>query len=310
MESIEKKYLKIIKKKIIEKNIFKEIEGILITGSIGRKDKKITDKNLNDVDLIVIANKIVSLERKRELEIEFNIILKTKFTDILFIQTKKFLKIYSKEKLEQTFYDISRGYIALYKTNKLTKILDEIEKKEFKVFTRSAYTNYCTRIWCLVGPYDLDEENKIIFKNLDFIRYQIRKAMSSIIDATLILDGVYKNIKVKEKIEDLKKTKYYFEYKNFYDEILLIYQNLELEINDSQYLKVLNLYIFFGKIILKNKILFYELIKEKPYIILKKDNFSLIYKYVKSYKYLEKIYKILKFRIKEEDLKKYLLYFK
>lgn len=306
----QKEYLILIKQKIFDAKIFKKIEGILITGSIGRGDKYLNDDYLNDIDIIVVADELISIERKRELEKELNILMKTKFTDIFYINRKKFFKIYKKSKIEQTYYDILKGNILLFETTEFKNLFKKFKEKSYEILKRSAYSNYCTRIWCLIGPYVLSNEGKIILEDTEFGRYQIKKAMSSIIDATLILDNKYKNIKNYEKLKDIKKTSYYFKYPSFYEEILSIYKNLEILINYEKYLKVLSLYIKFGEIILKNKILFYELIKERPHIILRKNNLLLILKYVKRYKYLKKIYNTLTSENKKTDLRKYILYFK
>ena len=304
---LEEKIYKKIKDMIFSSNIFKEIYAVFIAGSIGRKEKKIIDKNLNDVDFYVVAKKMI--KDKKELEEKLNLFFKTRFTDISFISLKQYRRIYSKTYLEQIFYDINRGAVYLYESLKFKKMRENNQSRKYKILKRSAYIVYCTRLWCLVGPYDFDEKNGIYIKDEQFAIYQIKKAISAIIDASLILCDSYNKIDKMSKIKSLKVTKYYIENIEYYKKLLEFYFKKNKKINLQIYSEILNMYLKFGEIILKDKILFFELIKEKPYLILKKNNFLKIINYIRRYHHLKKIYKILLKNKNDYRLKKYLYKF-
>lgn len=287
----EKECLEMIRDIILFSEVFKKIYCIGITGSIGRKEKKIIDSNLNDVDFFVIAEDII--KEKSQLEKKLNQILKTEFSDILYLNIKKYKKIYSMNTLEQSFYDLRLGSIYLYEKTEFREINKKIILKEYNISHRSAFTVYCTRMWCLVGAYDFNEKEGIIIKDEKFANYQVKKAISAIIDATLILNNKYTGIKTFQKIEALKTTKFYFKYQEYYNKILDIYLNKDFKVTEKDYIQILDIYLFFGELILKYKLLFWELIKNKPYIILKKNNFILIRTYMRRYFYLKKIYSLL-----------------
>lgn len=269
------------KKRILNSNVFKNIELIGICGSIGRKEKNIEEKNLNDVDFFVVATE-VNWKEKIKLEKNLNEYLNTKYTDISFIKLKNYLKIINSRNISQFYYDMIYGTTILY--NRLTIL---IPYKERTVDMLSLYIVYLTRLWCLIGPYNFLDE-KIICRNKSFAEYQLKKAISALIDGVLINEKKYKSPFRRIKINNIKETEYYRKNKLF-KEIIEKYEKDKIKLTLETYKKVIMIYKNFG-----NEIFIYQNI----YFILFKTYSIYFFKNIKNIRKQQMLYKQLKIIIK------------
>lgn len=193
------------KSTIIDSNIFTNIQYIGITGSVGRGEKDIDDKDINDIDFVVIANSC-DLSKKTTLDRELQEITGKKFTDILYLNQKKFIKKISSNSIEQYLFDFIMGNKKIYSLIDI----DKYKKIKFKVSRISAIDVLMTRLWALICPFYFYDG--IILPRQEYIKfslYQLKKSLSAIIDAILIIEEKYSSpLKIDKEIL-LRQTEFY-----------------------------------------------------------------------------------------------------
>jgi hypothetical protein len=215
---------------ILESNVFNNIIYIGITGSIGRGEKSITDKCINDVDFFVIADNVNPI-LKLQLEKKLQEITKTIFTDILYLNTKKISKKLKNHTIDQYLFDIIHGNMKLYSNSNL---LDSTKNNNYTLSLLSAKEVLLSRLWALVVPYSIQDNILLPIKNETFSLYQMKKAYSAIIDAVLILEEQYSSPLKSIKLINFRKTKFYLKYKKENDLLLsYTYQKYNLDIFKS-----------------------------------------------------------------------------
>jgi len=185
----EKEVLKKYTGLILNSSAFSRLAVVGIGGSIGRREKKITDENLNDVDFFVVADSC-NQKRKAESEDSLRDLTKAAFTDILYFNTKKLKRKIKNKIIDQFLYDLIKSSMILYTNPNLENPLARTKNREYKISYQSAVAVLFTRLWCLTGPYTV-KSRKITPINPQLTFYQMRKAISAIIDSVLILEGLY-----------------------------------------------------------------------------------------------------------------------
>ena len=100
-------------KLILDSKSFINIHIVGIAGSIGRKEKFISDQNLNDIDFFVLADSVVN-KKKILLDNKLKKLTDTEFTDVTFVQTKHFFKANEK------FINISISFLIYLTEMKLS----------------------------------------------------------------------------------------------------------------------------------------------------------------------------------------------
>jgi len=192
---------------ILESMIFSGVEAVGIAGSVGRKEKKITNTKLNDVDFFVIAN-TCDFSKKIKLETNLKKITKTFFTDILFLKSSKIKKDLAKNNIPQFLYDLTKSSLILYITPAYKNIINDANNKNYKITYESAVNVIFTRLWCVTGPYTI-KNNKIFPIDHTLTFYQMKKAITAIIDATLICESLYSSSYLTTKIRIFLKSQFY-----------------------------------------------------------------------------------------------------
>jgi len=203
----QERILKELTNVILNSAAFAGIELVGLSGSVGREEKAATDSNLNDLDFFVVA-KTCKAEQKLKTEKELRTITGTVFTDILFIERKRFRKKLRKEVIDQFLYDLLKGCIILHGKEDFCELMKKAREKEYKVTYKSSITVLLTRLWCLTGPYIVEDES-ILPIDEKFTSYQMKKAFSAIVDAALIYEKSYSSRNSTYKITDFKKTDFY-----------------------------------------------------------------------------------------------------
>jgi len=189
MKNEHEKTLALFTDVILTSGAFNNVKVIGITGSVGRGEKTILDKSLNDVDFFVVAD---SCEPTAKSEVEERLIELTeaKFTDILFVNSRKFRRNLNARMIDQYLFDLVRCHLLLHADNVFKTTLKQAHKREYQVSHRSAVTVLFTRLWCLTGPYDV-VNSEIRPRDVYFTNYQMSKAIGAIIDAILIHEQLY-----------------------------------------------------------------------------------------------------------------------
>ena len=167
---------------------FDDIALIYITGSVGRANGELPSY-LNDVDLLVVGSSF-SPSRKIATETQINKLFDTRFSDIDFIEKKKFLSYSKQNNVTQYIFDLFNEGYMVYADNTVN-----IVPISRCVILDSAAGVLATRIWA----------KRCDFRNVNDIRYQHRKFISAIIDAVLIINRSYQSGDVSFKLELLKK---------------------------------------------------------------------------------------------------------
>ncbi len=207
VQNAEKEKLVVIRDMIVNSFVFQGINMVGITGSIGRREKSILASDLNDVDCFVIAESRNDT-RKKELEKELCRFTNTVFTDVFFLNAFKFQRILKKRIIEQSLYDLIKGHLILYTDGKFFDLFEKHINEQYIVSRRSAIEVMLARLWCLTGPYRV-EDNKIVPIDSKFTLYQVKKAFGAIIDAVLICEGAYFSPGPGDKVKNFRNTKFY-----------------------------------------------------------------------------------------------------
>ncbi|ENX3948375.1 hypothetical protein ACFO1C_003750 [Photobacterium damselae] len=202
----EKDFFKHIRTIFFESDAFSNIEFIGITGSVGRKEKKIFDKNLNDIDFIIVGE-LLDNNKKIALEKQLCISTNTKYTDIT-ILSRNIFNIKSK-KTEQYLFDIIHGNLNIFSTPCFLNKINKCRELKLNIKTNSILNLYLTRYFCLsINSNNLDSQ---------FNRYQLKKILNAYIDSILILNDKYETIVFEDKLKliesyltksDFKNLKY------------------------------------------------------------------------------------------------------
>jgi hypothetical protein len=232
---------------IFNSKAFKDIYVIGISGSIGRREKKINDKNLNDIDFFVIS-KDVDLGKKEILDKNLKELTSTQFTDVNYINKKIILENLNENTVSQYLFDTIKGSIVIFQKE---LFFNKLIAGSFKVNIESAKLVLLTRLWCLVGPYKIKSN---IIKPIDetFTVYQIKKALSAIVDAVLIKEETYQSPNSKVKQIFFLESKFYNENKDLYDAILNLLEANEF--SNQLHAQVVRLYLIAFKEIVKKNI--------------------------------------------------------
>lgn len=225
---------------IQDSSAFKRVKIIGITGSVGRGEKNILDEGLNDVDFFVMADSY-DLKRKLELEKKLKDLTKAPFTDILFLRTAKIIKQLKRRFIEQYLYDLIKGYLILCAKNEIPNLVEKAKHKEYKVSKRSGISVLLTRLWCLTGPYRV-EKFKIIPLNVNFTLYQMRKAISAIVDAILIHEDLYCSPYLELKMNGFLTSRFYKANRASMDLLLEFHKGLTSDFGRI-YKKLINNYL-------------------------------------------------------------------
>jgi hypothetical protein len=184
-----------------EKNFFEDIYELVkvsgafeniayfgVGGSIGRREKTIFEKNLNDIDFMLIGD-VIDPVKKSKLEAELCRISNTKYTDITVINKRAF----SKKEIDQYVFDFIFGNIAIYASSDCNRLLAKLKYSEPKVSRRSIVTLFVTRSY----GYEL---NYSAMSDSFYRRYQMKKVILAYIDSILIKEGVYISASTEEKL--------------------------------------------------------------------------------------------------------------
>lgn len=222
-------------KLILDSNSFINIHIVGIAGSIGRKEKFISDKNLNDIDFFVLADSVVN-KKKILLDNKLKKLTDTEFTDVTFVQTKHFLKQMRNSSISQFHFDLLNGNEIIYSNNFID--LNTFVNKH-SVLLESGVLVLLTRMWCLIGPFTF-ENKKIIYKNLDFGFYQLQKAYSAIVDSVLIKEKSYTSPLTNVKLSLFSKTRFF---KLYYDQINSYNKYYKKKNNEMAYRSLLIIYL-------------------------------------------------------------------
>lgn len=222
-------------KLILDSSSFINIHIVGIAGSIGRKEKCISDKNLNDIDFFVLADSVV-YKKKELLDNKLKQITNTEFTDITFVKTKYFLKQMRNSSISQFHFDLLHGNVIIYSNNSID--LSNFVNKH-SILMESGVLVLLTRMWCLIGPFKF-EKKKIICKNVDFALYQLQKAYSAIVDSVLIKEKSYMSPLTNIKHSLFNKTRFY---KLHYDKIDSYNMYYKQKNHEMAYKSLLTLYL-------------------------------------------------------------------
>jgi len=226
--------LKQFKSLIFSSNVFSDISYIGITGSIGRGEKDINDDNINDIDFIVIASSC-NYNKKYLLDKELQKITNTRFTDILYLNDKKFIAKVKKIYIEQYLFDFIFGNLPIY-----SKInLEQYKNINYKISLISAKDVLFTRLWALIAPFKIENNNLTHRDDLYFSMYQLKKAYSAIIDAVLIKENLYNSPQKSIKVLIFKQSSFY---QSHFEVIKLVEYDKFQEFNIEVYRNVLYLY--------------------------------------------------------------------
>lgn len=293
---------------IFNADAFNNIKLVAISGSIGRKEKSIEDTDLNDVDFFVVAEKC-DFVKKKFAEEELNMLLKTEFTDITFIKEKKLLNILLRREISQFLFDTLKGHINIYYDHEFYKKFEKFIKRNYEVEYKSALIVFFTRLWSLIGPFGIKYHDFYI-RNDKIATYQIKKAISAIIDSILIHEKFYKFPNKDIKINDFKKTSFYKENYVLVDKVISIYTDVnKIDIIDKEiYKNVLELYLKCRDQLFENKSLIQLIcIMDKKYFIkriLFKSKAKIILQYIERYKTLLTINEFLNENLGDEEVNK------
>lgn len=297
---------KIILDQIFQSKAFNEIKLIGIAGSVGRGEKTLLDTNLNDIDLFIVAGG-VDLIRKTRLEEELNRLLNTKFTDITFYTERKFNNEVNSDVISQFWFDTLKGSYILYKDDSFNYEKERYLNKKYRVKINSSYTVFFTRLWCLMGPYRIIEY-KFLVRDFDLAFYQLKKAISAVIDAVLIKEMIYDTPIKQEKLIKFTKTNFYLANTELVDDVLMYYTQNNLIVEDiyEVYRKVLDLYLLcrdyiFGKNSLI-KVLFMIDYKFPLKLILMKHKSKKIRQYIERYNLLLQLKEMLEGNLSKSEI--------
>ena len=203
-----------------------DIHLIGVAGSIGRGEKAVSDKNLNDVDFVVVKD--TELRNKNVIERELNKLFGTKYTDILILSRKRFISRFSKRCISQSDYDLIRELAPYYLSGWMKERIYNISPRpNQKVILSSAVAVLATRGWILA------KENWSVFDSLN-ISLQLRKFGSAIVDAVLIVEGKYFAGTRYEKIKAFSNTQFFLVLSQPEAEQILLIQSGELELPNEE----------------------------------------------------------------------------
>jgi len=249
----EKKFFENLSWKILKSGAFDRLVAIGITGSIGKGEKSIFDNNINDIDFFVIAEKFDQI-KKLKLEKELREITNTKFTDILFLRRQKFMHEVKKKHIDQYLFDLLKSNCLLYALEEYATLLNKLKNKFYKVTYKSAVAVLLTRLWCLTGPYKV-LNNKIVPIEESFTIYQLKKALSAIIDAVLICEKKYNSPRTIDKIENFKKTIFFKKNSPKILELINFFfsSNRRLYYDERIYKDVVNYYLYTIDYVIKER---------------------------------------------------------
>lgn len=185
------KYLEII----LNSDVFQSVHMIGIIGSVGRREKAITDENLNDVDFLVIAEDCC-YEEKVKLERILNRELGTLFTDVLFLTPstvrKKFL---GNGSFPQSYFDIINDLDAMWMSERGTELKEIIKNCKKRPSIDSGVALIVTRFNVIN-----DEE----MKKCTDLNYQYGKNVKALIDGYNLIQKTYKQGSHEDKVSNLK----------------------------------------------------------------------------------------------------------
>jgi len=210
---------------IIASGAFTAIKIIGVTGSIGRGEKELSDTQLNDVDFFVVADE-ADVTVKKELDLTLQEMTGTIFTDVLYISTDRFKKYIHCKTIPQFIFDIFRGSLILYIDQDFYPDILKSQDNEYSIIYDSAVAVLYTRIWCLTGPYQVHNGNICPLDDEEFTFRQMKKAITAIIDAILICEGIYNSPKWSDKLQQITGSGYYEKHKDELDTILELHNNI------------------------------------------------------------------------------------
>lgn len=191
----EKDFFIYLQDRIVSSGLVSNLCLIGITGSIGRKEKSLTDSFLNDIDIFVIGDDF-NAKIKEKLENELKDITNTQYTDIQFIRRNS---IKNKSQCPQYLYDIFNSKVLIYISKKYEKEWMRLVGNRMFVYKSSIITLYITREYGvgLLKNKGVDEF---------FLRYQLRKVIIAYIESILILYKSYVSDTIFNKISIVNKT--------------------------------------------------------------------------------------------------------
>ena len=252
LDKIEAAVLKRYSQLIKESGAFGGIKVIGITGSVGKGEKRIVESLCNDIDFFIIADSCV-IKKKKRIESGLRKISKTKFTDILFLRTLTFRYQIRKKRVDQYIFDLLKGSLILDSAPDFKRLFSEARNKKYEISSRSAAVVLLTRLWGLTGPYKADG-GKILPLDFSLTSYQMKKALSAIVDAVLIFERLYSDPLTKAKIKNFRQTKFYLNNKKDFDFLLDVYAQEEKKDFEATYRRLVDIYLAALKYVYKKEI--------------------------------------------------------
>ena len=168
---------------------FTNIQLIGIIGSVGRGERVLGSDNLNDVDFVVVADQCDTSE-KLKLEDSLNTSLNTVFSDILYLKTDTFQKIYYRKRVAQSYFDLFNDIKILFISENLSTSIDNLKIRDRTVTIDSGFSVLLTRYSAKYLDYD----------NPNYLyEYQRLKSISAVVDAHLIYTGRYRSGSLESK---------------------------------------------------------------------------------------------------------------
>ena len=172
-----------IKSLILDSQVFRGVILVAAGGSVGTLEKRL-DEIDNDLDLFVVADAVVG--DVTLLEARLNALVGTKYSDIKFYNTQRFIRLAAQHRVSQCDFDNLHSKFYFYGEFPKAPVYG-IRTVKFS----SAATVLLTRLWCVLSCSHMGEDFNIVRSELNFCELQLRKAVSAIVDSLLIYHGLY-----------------------------------------------------------------------------------------------------------------------